>query len=154
MLLLLAVRVHVKVLLISVVYKQECLQTFQSHMTWFDLFSNSWRNDCIDMSHGPLNVSKASSAWYFLTVESFLYNLLWRLIITSTPFLLAMSFTRIFKTASCASPSRYKTKAEPWHFLGSSVYMCQILKRFSQSSYVFDWESGGGVLELLDDIAL
>ena len=32
--------------------------------------------------------------------------------------------------------------------------MCQILKSFSQSSYVFDWESAGGVLELLDDIAL
>ena len=65
-----------------------------------------------------------------------------------------MSLSGISKTASCASPSKDKTKAGPWCFLGNSVYMHQILKSFSQSSYIFDWESAGGALELLDDIAL
>ena len=55
------------------------------------------------------------------------------MIITSAPFLCAMPFSGIS---------------------GNSVYMHQILKSFSQSSYIFDWESAGGALELLDDIAL
>ena len=48
----------------------------QYGLVLYDLFSNSLRNDCIDASHGHLYVSKASNAWYFVTVESFLYNLL------------------------------------------------------------------------------
>ena len=104
------------------------------------------------MSHGRLNVSKATNAWYFVAVGSFIYNLLRRLILTSTPFSFAMSFFGISKAVSCASPSRDKTKAEPWRFLGNSAYLHQILKSFSQSYYVFDWESPGDVVELLDDI--
>ena len=104
------------------------------------------------MSHGRLNVSKATNAWYFVAVGSFIYNLLRRLILTSIPFSFAMSFFGISKAVSFASPSRDKTKAETWRFLGNSVYLHQILKSFSQSYYVFDWESPGDVVELLDDI--
>ena len=86
------------------------------------LFSNSLRKDRIDMSHDHLNVSKASNAWYFVAVESFLYDLFRWLIITSTPFSLAMLFSGISKTASCASPSRDNIKAEHW--LYSSFITC------------------------------
>ena len=64
------------------------------------------------MSHGRLNVSKATNAWYFVAVGSFIYNLLRRLILTSIPFSFAMSFFGISKAVSFASPSRDKTKAE------------------------------------------
>ena len=144
---MLLVGVHLKGLLILIVHKQgylvEILVPYD--LVLYSLFSNSLRNDYIDLSHGQLNVSKATNAWYFVTVESFLYNLLRWLVIKSTQFSLAMSFSGISKTTSCASSSRDKTKARPWHFFGNSVYKHQILKQFSQSSYVFDWESAGGM---------
>ena len=100
-------------------------------------------------------------AWMFqkplmlgiLSVESFLWNLLRRLIITSTPFSLAVSFSGISKTTSCVPPSRGKSKARPLRFLANSGHIHKILK-VPASLYVFNWESAGGVLELVDDIAL
>ena len=75
---MLLVGVHLKGLLILIVHKQGYLVDIlvPYDLVLYNLFSNSLRNDYIDLSHGQLNVSKATNAWYFVTVESFLYNLL------------------------------------------------------------------------------
>ena len=106
----------------------------------------------MDMVDGLLDVMNDSKAWYFVIVESILNKRFSLFFIASTPFSPAVSASSISRTASKASSSRKKTKADPCRFAGSSVKDLHILISFNQSSYVLHLERDGGVLDLFETI--
>ena len=73
------------------------------------------------MGDSLLNVMNDSKAWYFVIVEPLLNKRFTLLVIPSTPFSPAISTSSISRTASKASSSRERTKADPCRFAGSLV---------------------------------
>ena len=75
----------------------------------------------MDMADSLLNVMNDLKAWYFVIVESFLNKWFSMLIIATSPFSSVISASSISRTASKASSSMERTKADPCCFAGSSV---------------------------------
>ena len=118
----------------------------------YNFLSNSFKNAWIDIISDLLNVSKASKAWYLVTVVSFWNNLFKCYIVTSALFSVVISSPSISSTASSALSSRDSNSAELCLFIVKSVERLHTLMTSSQSSYVLHFNRDGDVLKLFDAI--